>query len=304
MDRLDSLRAFTKVVEAGGFAAAARGMGLSRSVVNRAVIKLENELGAQLLRRSTRRVTATDTGLAFYDRCMRVLDELDEAVSAVTELQERAAGKLRVNAPMSFGTLHLSAIAAAYMAAYPDVRVELVLNDRFVDPLEEGFDVTVRVGRPTISSSLIVREIAPSRRVLCASPGYLREHGEPRHPSALKHHRCLHYGYLESGNQWRLAGADGIARSYALDCVMWCNNGEVLRNAAVADQGIALLPSFIAGEPLQDGLLRTVLAAYSPPETVVCALYPRHRHLSAKVRLFVDFLQRRLGARPPADAVP
>ena len=168
MDRLDSMRAFTRVVDEGGFAAAARRMGLSRSVVNKAVINLENELGVQLLRRSTRQVTPTETGLAFYDRCMRILDDVDEAVSSIKELQERPTGNLRINAPMSFGMLHLSSLVAGFMAAHPDVHVELVLNDRFVDPIEEGFDVTLRVGEASPSTSLITREIVPARRVLCA----------------------------------------------------------------------------------------------------------------------------------------
>ena len=194
MDKFESMRAFTKVVQAGGFAAAAREMGLSRSVVNRSVINLENELATQLLRRSTRHVTPTDTGLAFHDRCLHILSELDEAMSAVTDIQEKPAGRLRVNAPMSFGTLHLSGVVAAYMRIYPDVHVELVLNDRYVDPIEEGFDVTVRIGETDTLTSLISRKIVTTKRVLCASPTYLKEHGTPTHPNELKQHRCVQYG--------------------------------------------------------------------------------------------------------------
>lgn len=302
MDKFESMRAFTRVVESGGFAAAARAMGLSRSVVNKAVITLESELDAQLLRRSTRQVTPTDTGLAFYDRCVHILGELDEALTAVKELQERPTGSLRVNAPMTFGTLHLSPLVAEFMGAHPDVHVELVLNDRFVDPIEEGFDVTIRIGEAAQSTSLIVREIAPSRRVLCASPAYLDEAGEPGRPTELRQHRCLHYGYHGSGSQWRLEGPDG-ERSYAINCVMWSNNGEVLKDAAVGDQGIVLLPTFIVGATLQAGELRTVLAEYQPPATTVHALYPRHRHLSAKVRMFVDLVETRFGERPHWDLV-
>lgn len=302
MDQLQSMRAFTRVVEFGGFAAAAREMGLSRSAVNKAVIHLENKLGAQLLRRSTRQVTATETGLAFYDRCVQIVGELDEAVAAVKELQEHATGGLRINAPMSFGTLHLSALVAEFMREHQDVHVELVLNDRFVDPIEEGFDVTLRIGQASASTSLIAREIAASRRVLCASPRYLDRAGEPVEPAELKRYRCLHYGYQGSGSQWRLAGSDG-EHSYAIRCVMWSNNGEVLKDAAVSDQGIALLPTFIVGAALQSGELRTVLTDYHPPATMLCALYPRHRHLSAKVRLFVDLLEKRLGALPRWDLV-
>jgi DNA-binding transcriptional LysR family regulator len=302
MDRLGSMRAFTRVVDEGGFAAAARRIGLSRSVVNKAVINLENELGVQLLRRSTRQVTPTETGLAFYDRCIRILDDVDEAVAAIKELQERPTGNLRINAPMSFGTLHLSSLVADFMASHPEVHVELVLNDRFVDPIEEGFDVTLRVGEASPSTSLIAREIVPARRVLCASPAYLEQFGEPIDPTELREHRCLHYGYLDSGSQWRLVGPGGD-RTYAIGCVMWSNNGDVLKDAAIHDQGIALLPTFIVGKSLQAGELRTVLPDYAPSEITLCALYPRHRHLSAKVQLFVDMLEDRFGGRPYWDLV-
>ena len=302
MDRFESMRAFTRVVETNGFAAAARKMGLSRSAVNKAVINLENTLGTQLLRRSTRKVTPTETGLAFYDRCVQILGDLDEAISAITELQQHPTGNLRINAPMSFGTLHLSGVIAEFMERHPDVHVELTLNDRFIDPIEEGFDVTLRAGEPSLSTSLIAKEIVPAKRVVCASPGYLKMAGEPDDPVELKQHRCLHYGYLGSGSQWRLVGPD-TDQTYAIGCVMWSNNGEVLKDAAVAGQGIALLPTFIVGQALQGGQLRTILTDYAPPDIALCALYPRHRHLSAKVQLFVDLLEERFGGRPYWDLI-
>jgi DNA-binding transcriptional LysR family regulator len=302
MDKFNSIRAFTKVVEARGFAAAAREMGLSRSVVNRSVINLEKELGTQLFHRSTRQVTPTETGFAFYDRCLQILSELDEAISAITELQEKPTGNLRINAPMSFGTLHLSNVVADYMISYPEVHVELTLNDRFINPIDEGFDVTVRVGEPHPSTSLITKEITTARRVLCASPAYVKAYGEPSHPTELKSHRCLHYGYQESGSHWRLHGPDG-EQSVSINCVMSSNNGEVLKDAAAKDQGIAVLPTFIVGDALQQGQLRTVLTDYKPPAIDLCALYPRHRHLSAKVRIFVELLTKRFSDRPYWDLI-
>ncbi|WP_227370442.1 LysR family transcriptional regulator [Halomonas sp. M20] len=302
MDRFASIRAFTRVVEAGGFAAAAREMNLSRSVVNKAVINLEQELGIQLLRRSTRQVTPTDTGMAFYDRCRQILNDLDDAVSSVTSLQGKPAGNLRVNAPMSFGTHHLSRVMAEYMALYPEVYVELVLNDRVIDPIEEGFDVTIRIGTPQATTSLVTRELVVARRVLCASPGYLHRWGEPSKPTELNMHRCLHYGYLGSGSKWRLRGAGG-EQSYAINCVMWANNAEPLRDAAINHQGIAMLPTFIAGEALRSGQLRTLLGDYPPSDITVSALYPRHRHLSAKVSMLIDLLSLRFGAQPYWDWV-
>nr|WP_299243389.1 LysR family transcriptional regulator [uncultured Halomonas sp.] len=300
MDNFAGIRAFTHVVKAGGFAAAAREMGLSRSVVNKTVINLEQELGAQLLQRSTRRVTPTDTGLAFYERCIQILSELDEATSAITALQSKPTGKLRVNAPMSFGTLHLSKVLAEYMALYPDVHVELMLNDRLIDAIEEGFDVTVRVGASQATTSLVTRELATARRVLCASPNYLETWGEPSVPSELNAHRCLHYGYLGSGSKWRLRGPGG-EQAFAIQCVMSSNNAEPLRDAAINHQGIALLPTFIAGEALQTGQLRTLLVDYPPTDITLSALYPRHRHLSTKVRLLIDLLYTRFGNQPYWD---
>lgn len=302
MEDFAGIRAFTQVVEAGGFAAAARQMGLSRSVVNKTVIKLEQNLGVQLLQRSTRQVTPTDTGLAFYERCVRILSELDEATSAITALQSKPTGNLRVNAPMSFGTLHLSRVLADYMALYPDVHVELVLNDRFVDAIEEGFDVTVRVGASQTTTSLVTRELATARRVLCASPEYLQKWTEPSVPAQLNAHRCLHYGYLGSGSKWRLRGPDGES-AYAIQCVMWANNAEALRDAAINHQGIAMLPTFIAGEALQTGQLRTILVDYPPTDVTLSALYPRHRHLSTKVRLLIDLLAERFSGKPYWDLV-
>lgn len=289
MDRFLAMQAFTKVVEMRGFAAAAREMGLSRSVVNKYVIALENEFDTQLLRRSTRKVTPTEMGLLFYDRAVSILNDMEEATAAVTQLQGRPRGTLRVNAPMTFGFIHLSPVIADFMALYPDVHVDLVLNDRFVNPIEEGFDVTVRISEPTVSTSLIVREIAPVRRVLCASSAYLEAHGEPMKPEELRNHRCLHYGYQTSGNQWKLAGPNGEL-SVHVNCVMWSNNGDSLKQLAMRDQGIAHLPDFIVGEEIRKGLLQTILDDYHTPDISLCAIYPRHRHLSAKTRLFVEQL--------------
>ncbi len=302
MDKFDSMRAFTRVVELRGFAAAAREMGLSRSVVNKSVIRLENELGTELLTRSTRKVTPTETGLAFYDRCIQILGDLDEAMTSVRELNDSPTGKLRINAPMSFGTLHLAPLIGEFMNRYPDVRVELVLNDRFVDPIEEGFDITMRIAEPQYVTSLITREIVPANRALCASPDYLTRAGEPSSPQELKNHRCLQYGYSGSVSQWRLRGPDG-EQGWPISCSLWSNNGEVLKSAAAADQGIALLPTFIVGEALQAGTLRTVLPDYEPPPIVLSAMYPRHRHLSAKVRLFIELLEQRFSGRPYWDLV-
>lgn len=286
------MRAFTKVVEMRGFAAAARVMGLSRSVVNKSVVKLENELGAQLLSRSTRKVTPTDTGLAFYDRCIQILADLDEAVTSVKDLQDHPTGRLRVNAPMTFGQQHLGPVVVEYLDRYPDVDVEVILNDRFIDPIDEGFDVTIRVARPADVTSLLRKEIGPVPMVLCASPGYLERAGAPDDPTQLKDHRCLQYGYSGSLNQWQLQGPGG-EQSYVLSRVLCCNNGDMLRLAVLGDQGIAKLPVFIVADELERGEVREVLPNHRPPTLALSAIYPRHRHLSAKVRLFVELVEKR-----------
>jgi len=301
MDKFESIRAFTQVVVSGGFAAAARDMGLSRSAVNKLVIGLENELGVQLLHRSTRVVTPTETGLAFYERCLEILASLEEAERSVTQLHGEPRGRLRVNAPMSFGTMHLAPALADFLVQYPDLQVQLTLNDRFIDPIEEGFDVTVRIAEPQQTASLIVHSLAPAQRVLCAAPTYLETHGTPSHPNELHHHSCLHYGQLAVENQWTLMGGDG-EYTISVNGVLCSNNGEVLRDAAVRGLGITLLPRFLVGEELQRSTLQLVLPDYHPPELSIYVIYPVNRHLSTKIRLLVDFFQERFGHQPNWDS--
>lgn len=291
MDKFDSLRAFAQVVDAGGFAAAAREMGMTRSAVNKLVANLEDDLGVQLLHRTTRKVTPTDTGMAFYERCVAILADLEEAELAVAQLNEEPKGTLRINAPMSFGTLYLAPIVADFLTQYPDLRVELVLSDRIIDPIEEGFDVTVRIARAPAPPSLIVHDLAIVPMVICASPTYLKRHSIPTHPQDLKHHACLHYGHMASANHWHLSGPDGDY-SIKIHGPLCSNNGEVLRDAATKGLGLALLPTFIIGADLQRKTLLPVLEAYQAPAMSICILYPVNRHLSAKVKLFTEFLRR------------
>ncbi len=294
MDKFESLRAFTQVVIAGGFAAAAREMGLSRSQVNKLVIALENELGVQLLHRSTRVVTPTETGLAFHQRCLEILASLEEAERAISQLQQEPKGQLRVNAPMSFGTLHLAPALADFLVKYPDLKLQLTLDDRFIDPIEEGFDVTVRIAKPQTSASLIIHPLTSVQRVLCAAPDYLNRRGIPRHPQDLRRHSCLHYGQLTIEDSWTFLGPEG-EQTVSVAGVLCSNNGEVLRDAAVRGLGISLLPLFIVGQDIQAGTLHLVLPEYQPLELVISAIYPINRHLSTKVRLLIEFLQDRFG---------
>ena len=297
MDKFDSMQAFAQVVDAGGFAAASRQMGLSRSQVNKLVINLEAELGVQLLQRTTRKVTPTDTGLAFYERCRTILADVAEAEQAVANLHAEPKGSLRVNAPMSFGTSHLAPVLADFLIQYPDLQVEVTLNDRFIDPVEEGFDITIRIAAHPTASNLIIHELCPASRVLCAAPNYLKQYGVPDQPDQLKGHSCLHYGHLAPLNQWQLIGLEKnhLIRVQGALC---SNNGEVLRQAALRGLGITLLPTFIVGADLEQQRLQVVLSNYQTPEIAIYIMYPIHRHLSRKVQLFATFLQEQFaGAR-------
>jgi DNA-binding transcriptional LysR family regulator len=296
MDKLASLRAFVKVVELGSFSEAGRQLRLSRSAISKYVGDLEHSLGVQLLNRTTRHASPNETGQAYFERALNVLAEIDAADHAVTQLQSTPRGLLRVNGPMSFGTLQLGPAMADFMGLYPELQIQLVLSDEQIDPVQDGFDVTLRIAELE-SSSLIARKIVPIDRQICASPDYLARHGTPKHPNDLRSHSLLTYGFLLTGNQWKLTGKDGdhwIQPNWTL-CA---NNAEVLRDAAIKGRGIALLPSFLAAEALHAKALRGFLSEYSAPPLTLYAIYPPTRHLAVKVRLFIDFLADRFSGRP------
>ncbi|MBS0248468.1 MAG: LysR family transcriptional regulator [Proteobacteria bacterium] len=293
MDKLASLRAFVNVVELKSFAEAGRKLRLSRSAVSKYVGELERDLGVQLLNRTTRQASPTETGQAYYERALTVLADLDAADQAATQAQSTPRGLLRVNAPMSFGTIRLGPVLADFMDVYPDLQIQLVLSDEQVDPVQEGLDVTLRIAELE-PSSLIARKLADIDRVVCASPGYFKKHGTPKLPADLRQHECLTYGFLSTGNQWKLTGPDGEDHWIAPQWSLCANNAEVLRDAAVKGRGIAVLPVFLAEKELKSGALTTVLDDYKPPQLTLYAIYPPTRHLSVKVRLFIDFLVERL----------
>jgi DNA-binding transcriptional LysR family regulator len=296
MDKLISMQAFTEVVASGGFAAAARKMGLSRSAVNKMVISLENELQVQLLQRSTRKVNPTPTGLVYYEYCLNILAEVTAAENAVSQLQQQPKGTLKINAPMSFGTLHLGKAIADFMVKYPELQVQLTLEDRFIDPVAEGYDLILRIARPQESPNLVSQIITPIPRVLCASPSYLAKYGIPEHPEALTHHSCLHYGQIVTGNQWHLVSREGIEHKVNVKGVLCSNNGEVLKDSAIAGLGIALLPMFIIESAVKQGLLSVLDVNYQPPEIALSLIYPLNRHLSTKIKVFSEFMRHKLQA--------
>ncbi|MEM6677722.1 MAG: LysR family transcriptional regulator [Pseudomonadota bacterium] len=289
MDRFAELTAFAAVAEASGFSAAAREMGQSRSSTNRLVIALEERLQVQLLHRSTRRVSLTSEGQAFYDRARRLLDDLAEAEAGVTASHEAAVGLLRISAPLSFGGLDISAAVTNFMARHPQLEVSLDLETRIIDPVAEGYDVVVRVAEPDEETTLVDHRIARFRYVACAAPAYLARAGRPEHPRALVSHALLQYRLGAEARAWEFLGPEGRI-SVPVRPLLSANNLDPLRDAALAGLGIAILPGFAIRDELERGRLVPLLEGFEMPERVLQVIYPPARHLSAKVRLFTDFL--------------
>ncbi|MDR3373424.1 MAG: LysR family transcriptional regulator [Ancalomicrobiaceae bacterium] len=300
MDKLDAMNAFVKVVSLGSYAEAGRALGITRSAVSKAVMELEQLLGARLLDRTTRRVSATEAGLAYYEASADIVARVEETEMQVARLHDEPRGVLKINAPVSFGVLCLGPAIAAFMEAYPALKIELTLNDRFVDPIEEGVDVTIRIG-VLPDSSLIARRLAPARRVLVAAPAYLERFGMPSTPEDLGDHRCLAYGHTTALQRWSLS-RDGEAIQVPIHAVLCSNNGDILKAAALLGQGITLLPTFLVGSEIAAGRLVPVLGDHPPSELGIFALYAPNRYLAAKSRLLIDFLAGRFGDRPAWDA--
>jgi DNA-binding transcriptional LysR family regulator len=257
-------------------------------------------LGARLLDRTTRRVTPTEAGLAYYERAAAILADVEETEIQISRLHDEPRGVLKINAPMSFGIMYLGEAVAEFMTRYPELRIELVLNDRFIDPLEEGVDVTVRIGA-LADSSLIARRLAPARLALVAAPEYLARAGQPKTPPELRDHRCLAYGHMAAVHRWHLMQGSEVV-TVQITSALCSNNGEVLRTAALAGNGIAILPTFLVGPDIAAGKLVQVLPDNPPAEFGIYALYTPNRYLAAKTRVFIDFLVARFGEAPAWDA--
>ena len=299
MDKLQAMDAFAKVVATRSFAEAARRLGLTRSAVSKAVMELERDLGARLLDRTTRRVAPTEAGLAYYERCLAIVAEVQETEELISRLHDEPKGLLKINVPMSFGMLYLGDAVADFMAQHADLGIELILNDRFIDPIEEGVDVTIRIGA-LVDSSLIARRLAPARRVMVAAPAYRAAHGLPERLPDLARHRCLHYGHSTAAPRWQLIDGDRVC-NVPVTSALCSNNGDVLRAAALRGNGIALLPTFMVGPDIKAGRLEIVLPTHLPRELGIHALYAPNRYLAAKTRVFIDFLAARFGAAPAWD---
>jgi DNA-binding transcriptional LysR family regulator len=300
MDRFAALEAFVRVAETGSFSDAARLLRASKSAVSRQVSALEADLGVRLLQRTTRSLALTEAGHGYFARATQILADLVEADQSVSRMQAAPRGCLRVNAPMSFGYLHLAPAIPDFLARHSEVSVELTMNDRFVDLVDEGFDIAVRIGS-LADSSLVARRLAPIRRVVCASPDYLAARGTPTSPDDLQTHDCIGYTAVAQPQEWRFIDNDGRPWPVAVTGRLTANNGDAIRAAALRGTGIAYMPTFIVGGDLQDGRLTRVLDAFVAQDMTLNAVYPHARHLSPKVRAFVDFLAERFSPQPYWD---
>ncbi|MEO8628291.1 MAG: LysR family transcriptional regulator [Betaproteobacteria bacterium] len=298
MDRLRAIEVFVTVVSRGGFARAADALNTSPANVTRYVNDLETHLGARLLNRTSRKLSLTESGGAFYERGKTILEDMAEAeaLASTTTLQPR--GRLRINAPLSFGVLHLAPLWPQFMQRYPDVELDVALIDRVVDIVEEGYDVAIRISR---SGSLAqpARKLATSRNIVCASPSYLKRRGRPHTPADLADHDCIGYTYAASADEWNLLDGHGHSHVTRVTCVMHTNNGDTARSAALAGLGVIWQPTFIIGEDLRAGRLVQLLPEFRMPDIDVLAVYPSRRHLNAKVRAMVEFLAEQFAGTPP-----
>lgn len=300
MDRLRAFEVFAAVVARGGFARAAKDLGTSPANVTRYVAELEAHLGTRLLNRSSRRISLTEAGSALSDRLKQVLDDIAEAEAAASA-SGIPRGRLRINAPLSFGITHLAPLWPAFMERNPEVDLDITLSDRVVDLVEEGVDLAIRISRGG-SQTHVARKLATSRNVLCAAPAYLKRHGTPQHPQDLTRHRCLIYSLGQTPEDWTLTDAEGRAHRVHLAVRSSTNNGDTARAVALAGQAIIWQPTFLIGQDLRQGRLVPLLPGYSLPDIDILAVYPSRRHLSAKVRLMVDFLADAFKGVPPWDA--
>lgn len=297
MDKFAALTAFTAVVETDSFSKAAARLDIAKSLVSRRVSALEQSLGVQLLRRTTRQLSLTSAGREYYEHAVRILAELDEAEQAVGDSTAELRGRIRLAGPLSFGLHHLTAALAEFLHHHPAIEVDLDLNDREVNLVEEGLDMSVRIGELR-DSTLLARRIGSARFVTCASPAYLERHGMPREPADLAHHVGLHYSNVTPSQAWQ-HGRDAAASVPQLR--LRANNGDAIADMAAAGLGIANLPSFIVSERIRSGELVSLLDAYRRPAIGIHAVYPPGRLLPRRVRALSGFLAERFGDRPHWD---
>ena len=299
MDKLQAMHLFTRVVDTGSFTAAAEQIGISRALASKLIQNLEDTLGVRLLNRTTRRLSLTESGQNYYQRVSDVLSRLAEAEAEATELQVDPRGRLRISAPIPFSTAHLAPALAEFQRLHPRVELELNLNDRRVDLVDEGFDMAIRISQLE-DSTLMARKLAPCHMVAFASPDYLAAHGEPREHADLAQHECLRYTLTSNSEAWDFE-RDGVVTAVSARSRLATNNGDFIAAAAAAGMGIARLPTFIVADYLRSGRLRRILTDWTLPSIAVYAVYPKTRTLPAKTRRLIDFLAERFGPEPYWD---
>ncbi|TXI18377.1 MAG: LysR family transcriptional regulator [Nitrosomonas sp.] len=300
MDRFENMNAFVRVVEAGSISAAADRMDVAKSVISRRLKELEAHLGVELFHRTTRQMNLTDSGRAFYQQSVRILADILEAEHATSQFHGALKGTLKVALPLSFGLMHLGPAINEFLQANPEVEFDLDFNDRQVDILAEGFDLAIRIASLP-DSSLIARRLAPIQTVMAASPAYIERVSMPQSPHELIHHRCLVYNLINNLESWNLYDTTGQLFKTRITPYLKASNGEFLRDAAANGLGIVLLPTFIVYREIERGALLPLLTNYYTSQLAVYAIYPQTRHLSQRVRAFVDFLVKRFERLPYWD---
>ncbi|MEO6748933.1 MAG: LysR family transcriptional regulator [Casimicrobiaceae bacterium] len=298
--KLAAMEMFVRAAEARSLSDAARKLGVSKSVVSKQITQMEHALGVCLLHRTTRSVTLTEIGSAFYERCARMIAAAEEAESVATHFQSAPRGVLKLHAPVDFGVRHLTPALPKLLARYPELRVDVTFNDQPANLAEEGFDVAIVI-EPEPNGGLVARRLAPIHRNVCASPEYFRRHGTPHTPHQLAQHNCLVFAPRGTEREWCFGGAGGETR-VTVDGSVRLNNQNAIREAALAGLGVALLPTYLIGADLQGGALQSVLDAHPATEVSIWAVYLRNRHLSTKTRAFIDFFFERFSPHPPWDA--
>ncbi|MBR0893710.1 LysR family transcriptional regulator [Bradyrhizobium tropiciagri] len=288
MDRLTSLTAFVRVVDAGGFSAAGRKLNMSTTMVSNHVQSLEDRLGARLLNRTTRKVSLTEVGQAYYDRCVQILADIEQADDVAGALQSVPRGTLRIYTNTHLAQF-LSPAVVEFLATYPEVKVDLAIGERNVDLIDENYDLAVRM-LPPPDSSLIVRSIATWRHVLCCSHGYVEQHGKPAQLADLAERNCIRHVNYPYGDDWHFVDRKGTPASVKVSGNLVANSGDTLRLAALAGVGVFLAAGFLVRDELESGQLVRLLPEYRPVELTMNAVYPHRHHLSAKVRTFIDLL--------------
>ena len=298
-DSLYEMSVFSKVVATGSLSAAARDLGVSTAVVSRRLAALEARLGVRLVNRTTRRLALTDEGASYHEACARILGEIEDADAAAAAKRVEPQGLLKVALPASFGHKHIAPLVPPFAARFPKVQLAFSLSDRTVNVIEEGYDLAIRIGELE-DSSLAARKLAPNRRVVCASPEYLKTHPAPRTPDELQRHNCLTTNDLQMN--WEYKGPDGKRGAVRVSGHYACDNWEVLREWAMAGLGVALKSTWDVRRQLEDGSLVPLLPGYDfGTDVAIYAVYPHRRYLPAKTRVFIDYLAESFGPEPYWD---